>query len=68
VATKKVAKKKAKAPAKKPVPKSKKMVKMGPSRRHREGYGEWEQYGNPGAETYRRKKASDAIRRGNMDK
>ena len=66
MAAKKVAKKK--VPAKKPVPKSKKTVKMGASTRHREGYGEWEQYGNPGAETYRRKRSSDAIRRGNMDK
>jgi hypothetical protein len=56
-----------KAATKKAGPKDKK-VKMGQSKRYSEGYGKEESVGNPGAGVTRRKKVSDAIRRGNMDK
>lgn len=56
-----------KAATKKASPKDKK-VKMGQSKRYSEGYGKEESVGNPGAGVTRRKKVSDAIRRGNMDK
>lgn len=51
-----------KVPAKK-VP-TKKMVKMGASKRYSEAYGKAESVGNPGGGVTRRRKVSDAIRSG----
>lgn len=45
-----------------------KKTKMGSSKRYSEGYGKSEVVGNPAAGVTRRRKVSDAIRSGNMDK